>query len=376
MDRREYSNLRAMLEEVPDPRARRGRRYPWPLLLTLIAAALASGQRGGRAIGQWVREHAAALAATLEPPGGRLPSPTTLRRALRAVDADALEARVARFVAGLPTPPPPAATAPWVGQALDGKAVRGANRHGARLHLVSLARHGDGRVLAQRAVPHKGGEVSAAPHLLAGRDLTGTVTTTDALLATRALARQVRAQGGHYLMVVKGNRAAVVRGIETYFAGPPRRPADQAITVGKGHGRLEERTLERRLVPPHAVGWPGIAQVLRRTCRRLILATGAVQEEVTYAVTSLPAPAGAAVAEALWRGHWAIENRAHHVRDVTWGEDAGQQRAGSAPQALAALRNALLGLLRALGWTNIADALRHYGATPLRALRLLSLAPR
>jgi len=376
MDSRQYTSLQAALSDVPDPRQARGQRYGWPFLLTLIAAAVVSGQRSVRAIGQWVQEHADELVATLAPPRGCVPSTDTLRRAVRRVDADALEERLAGFLAAVPSPPPPPATAPWVGQALDGKAVRGANRHGARLHLVGLVRHGDGRVLAQRAVPHKRGEVSAAPQVLAGRDLAGTVTTTDALLATRGLARQIRAQGGHYLMVVKGNRAAVRRGIDTYFFGPPGRTADRAATVGKGHGRLEERTLERRLVPPHACDWPGIAQVLRRTCRRVILATGEVQEETTYAVTSLPAAAGAAVLEALWRGHWTIENRVHYPRDVSWGEDAGQQRVGAAPQALAALRNALLSLLRALGWTSIADALRHYGATPHRALALLILTPR
>ncbi len=57
------------------------------------------------------------------------------------------------------------------------------------------------------------------------------------------------------------------------------------------------------------------------------------------------------------------------------GEDAGQQRVGSTPQALAALRNGLLSLLRHLGWTNIADALRHYGAYAPRALHLLGALP-
>jgi hypothetical protein len=47
---------------------------------------------------------------------------------------------------------------------------------------------------------------------------------------------------------------------------------------------------------------------------------------------------------------------------VSLGEDAGQQRAGNIPQALAALRNGVLSLLRSLGWANIADALRRYGA--------------
>jgi len=40
-----------------------------------------------------------------------------------------------------------------------------------------------------------------------------------------------------------------------------------------------------------------------------------------------------------------------------------------------ALRNALLSLLRAQGWANIAAALRHYGAYTERALTLLGALP-
>ncbi|MDQ5853321.1 MAG: hypothetical protein M3380_14880, partial [Chloroflexota bacterium] len=67
-----------------------------------------------------------------------LPSPATLRRALRAIDVTALEARLAQFAQELPPPPPPAETAPWQGQAVDGKAVRGAQGYRDKLHLVSL----------------------------------------------------------------------------------------------------------------------------------------------------------------------------------------------------------------------------------------------
>ncbi len=68
----------------------------------------------------------------------------------------------------------------------------------------------------------------------------------------------------------------------------------------------------------------------------------------------------------------AIENRVHYVRDVTMGEDAHQIRSGNAPQMLAALRNSIIGLIRNKGWTNIADALRHYGASAHCALMLIA----
>ncbi len=66
----------------------------------------------------------------------------------------------------------------------------------------------------------------------------------------------------------------------------------------------------------------------------------------------------------------------HYVRDVTFGEDAGQAYRGHTPQTLAALRNAVLTLLRAAGWTRIADALRHYAAHLDETLALIGVPAR
>jgi predicted transposase YbfD/YdcC len=379
MDAPQYSDLLAALRAVPDPRQRRGRRHTWPLLLTLIAAALASGERNLRAVGQWVTEHADELVTILDPPRRRLPSVATLRRALRIVDLTALERCLAALAVEAPSAEDAAGT-PWIGLAVDGKAVRGANRHGAAVHLVGLVRHGDGAVLGQVAVAAKSNEITAVPRLLADRDLTGTVTTLDALLTQRGIAAQIRAQGGHDLMAVKPNQPELHAAIDGLFMTPPLAAAADrvgaATTGGAGHGRLERRRLERSAALTGYLDWPDAQQVLRRTCRRVILATGEIQEESTYGVTSLPPDlATPAQIEALWRGHWTIENRIHDVRDLTLGEDACQVRVGAAPQALAARRNALLTRLRVLGWTLIPDALRHYGAYAHRALALLSASP-
>jgi hypothetical protein len=97
-----------------------------------------------------------------------------------------------------------------------------------------------------------------------------------------------------------------------------------------------------------------------------------VRHEVTYGLTSLSRrEALPEHVEWFWRQHWTIENRDHYVRDDTMGEDRGQIHTGSAAQALAALRNAVIALIRYRGWTNIAEALRHYGSSPQRALHLI-----
>ena len=72
-------------------------------------------------------------------------------------------------------------------------------------------------MLGQAAVDAKTNEITAVPTLLAGRDLTGTVTTMDALLTQRELAKQILSQGGHYLMVVKKNQPLLYWAAELVF---------------------------------------------------------------------------------------------------------------------------------------------------------------
>jgi hypothetical protein len=77
----------------------------------------------------------------------------------------------------------------------------------------------------------------------------------------------------------------------------------------------------------------------------------------------------------LARGQWQIENRAHWVRDVTFGEDASQVRQGHGPQVMATLRNLAISLLRLGGHDNIARGVRWTGRDPTgtRALGLLGV---
>ena len=91
-------------------------------------------------------------------------------------------------------------------------------------------------------------------------------------------------------------------------------------------------------------------------------------------LTSLPAHTPAATALRATRRHWQIEHRVHWPRDVTRGEDACQVRSGRAPQALAAVRNAVVGLLHQHRVPNLAAALRtNAWGGPAAVLALLGL---
>jgi predicted transposase YbfD/YdcC len=116
--------------------------------------------------------------------------------------------------------------------------------------------------------------------------------------------------------------------------------------------------------------WPGLQQVFQ--IHRVRQLPGKTEEETVYGITSLsPAAAGPERLLALARGHWGIENRLHGVRDVTLGEDACRVRSGSAPQALAALRNVCVHLLEGVRAASKAAALRRFAARPREALALL-----
>ena len=165
----------------------------------------------------------------------------------------------------------------------------------------------------------------------------------DALLTQQPIARQILAQGGHYLMIVKANQPSLSAAIALLFRTPPvpARPGEllDAQTGGKGHGRLERRLLSSSTALTGYLDWPGAAQVMRRTCRRLNLRSGLLETKTTYGITSLPRElAEPKQLEQFWRGHWTIENCLHYVRDETLGEDRCQVHSGHAPQALAAFR--------------------------------------
>ncbi|MFF5161337.1 transposase family protein [Streptomyces sp. NPDC000348] len=95
---------------MPDPRARRGIRYPWTALLTAAAAAVLAGAVSLTAIGEWVADAPQRVLALLgfrpDPLTGliRPPPATTVRLVLAA--GDALDRAIGRFLQERKAPAP------------------------------------------------------------------------------------------------------------------------------------------------------------------------------------------------------------------------------------------------------------------------------
>ena len=288
-------DLLVVLAAVSDPRKSRGVRHR---LLTVLAAAVCAVLAGARsyvAIAEWAADLPISVRLRLGM-GHRAPSESTLPRVLQRVDADELDTAVSAWPARRVADPSPADAAAGTGPvraiALDGKTTRGARvRNGRAVHLLGVLDHTTGVVPGQTEVDATTNEITAFTPLLQRIDtacpLHGAVITADALHTQDRHARWLHDHGAHYVFIIKANRAT----LPAQLAELPCRDVpvvDQ--TRGRGHGRVETRTLQLTAVAagiefPHA----GLAaRTLRR--RRTISSAKKWSTETVYAITSLGIP--------------------------------------------------------------------------------------
>jgi predicted transposase YbfD/YdcC len=226
-------------------------------------------------------------------------------------------------------------------------------------------------------------ELSAAPRLLDRIRplLRGRTVSGDALYCQKALCQQLREAGADYLLAVKANQPELLEDVALLFTDPPLGEHFlTACTVTKHGGRLEQRRLRASVVLAaylQKAGWPDVGLVLavETTVRWPAQPLRAPRQDVRYFLSSLPATTAPHALLRLVRQHWHIENRLHWPRDVTLGEDACQVRSGRAPQTLAALRNAVVGLLHLQAHANCAASIRACAwSSPAQLFSLLGLA--
>ena len=170
---------------------------------------------------------------------------------------------------------------------------------------------------------------------------------------------------------MKGNQAELLELSEWAFSYPGNQ-ADSLFSHSEVRsGEVWSWEVESRTVPEGMMtSLAEVRQVIR--CQRTIVdkASGEISREIDDAVTNLSAAAASAAdLYRYWRGHWEIENRSHHKRDVVFGEDSCRSRKGA--QVLAALRNLIIGLIHLKQGRAVKRAVRRFQAHPEQVLALL-----
>jgi predicted transposase YbfD/YdcC len=381
------ASLYCAFEQVTDGRKKKGKRYPLPLLLTLLLLGKLAGETSVNGIVDWIKERQGWLRGQLNWPK-RFPTNSTYSEALARCDAEQIVTVIAsvllkaRAVEQCGTEPSRLQAQKQeevlTHVAMDGKTLRGTLGHESEgqpsVHLLSLYECHSGIVLTQRAVRSKENEISAAAALIHPAFVKGRIISTDAMHTQKKWCACVHGSGGYYLTIVKKNQPQMYQDLLDFFDDPDAEQEEWQYShkVQKGHGRLEIRELwaSTQMNAWFETEWAGIAQVFR--LRRQVQDREKVREETVYGVTNLPRKkANASRLLALQQAHWRIENRLHYRRDVTLGEDACQVRMTGAPEALAALNGGVLALMDWLQISNVASQMRHFCAHPEDALQLL-----
>jgi predicted transposase YbfD/YdcC len=338
--------LKHCFADLPDPRVvgRCDHRLLDVIAITLLAVMSGAEdwpdiEQFGIARREWLRKF-------LELPGG-IPSHDTFRRVFGLLDRNQFAAHLFRWTQALHE-----ATGGKV-IAIDGKTLRRslAKKSGkAALHLVTAWCTENGLTLGQIACQEKSNEITAIPELLKLLSLKGCTVTIDAMGCQKEIAEDIREQGGHYVLALKGNQSSLQedmqhlarQALDGDLAGPGQ---DRQETEERGHGRCEQRGCYVVEIPadhPQRQAWKDLRTLAIVTSGRQI--GGEETWETRLYVSSHP-PRAAKLADAI-RRHWSIENSQHWVLDITFAEDARRQQDRHGAANLAAVRRLALSLLR------------------------------
>jgi predicted transposase YbfD/YdcC len=326
---------------LPDPRINRTKKHRLDDILAITLCAVICGadsfeeiERFGDARHDWLK-------GFLELPNG-IPSHDTFNRVLAALDRKTFAACFGKWMAEL------CAATGLRAIAVDGKAVRAApgDTFSGCLHLVSAWATENGVALGQVAVADGSHEIAAVPELLRVLDLTGALVTLDAAGCRKETLKQIRAQGGDYLVTVKGNQPALQKAVHAALdraCGAEFAGCDMASSVEDGHGRHEERYVTVVRDPGGLpAGWPDVGAVVVVGRERQV--GGRNASTAHFYITSLRATAEELAGYV--RGHWGVENGLHWCLDVTFREDANRTRDTNAGANLGVIRRVAASLLK------------------------------
>jgi predicted transposase YbfD/YdcC len=240
---------------------------------------------------------------------------------------------------------------------LDGKTVQASfDRATASspLHMLSAwCSDNGGLVMGQIKTDTKSNEITAIPELLQLLALTGCIVTMDAMGCQTAIAAQIRAQGGDYLLALKANHKKAYKAVKTHFHQEIehhlawRNETNFFDAFDDTHGRTVRRrvwTITGLTGLPQLAKWPGLQAVIAVETIRMAHKHAPVTSDYRFYLSSLGRSATTFVT--LIRQHWDIDNKLHWSLDVTFNEDRCRIRKDHAAENMVALRHVALNLLR------------------------------
>ena len=325
---------------LPDPRLDRKKLHKLQDIIFITIGAVICGCDTWEDIAEWAEIREDWLSTLLELPNG-IPSHDTINRVFSLIDPQAFQQCFVDWVKSVSTI--------TEGQiiSIDGKRLRNSGENGSKsiIHMVSAWSNANNMVLAQQKVGDKSNEITAIPALLEMLDLHGCLVTIDAMGCQKTIAKAITDKGANYILAVKDNQGRLLDDIKEAFSS--QQPDQQHSQINTGHGRIEKRTCSIITDTEWICDekqWRNLHTLIRIESERTLKATGAMEKQVRYYISSRVADAQ--TFNNAIREHWGIENKLHWVLDVAFGEDKSSKRAGHAAENFSFIAKIALNLLK------------------------------
>lgn len=351
------SKLIAILKQVKDFRNDRGQRHPLWFILLIAILGLMNGYLGYRALGDFAKAHQETLTRHFGIPTGKVPSYSTIRRAMMGIDCDQLIELFNRWASQLQ----PSDESDWL--AIDGKCLRSTVR-GYRhksvnsRSIVSCFSQESGLVLSMKQLERTKSEQRCVQELLRVLPFKDQVFTLDAFHCQKKTVKAIISSGNDYLIVVKKNQRTLYELLEN--TAQTVAPQSQHQSLDVGHGRQIVRTVSVFPIPEklqsvwlHSQSFVKVERSGNRGRRFK------PYHQIVYYLSSRQETAP--VFANKIRGHWNIENRLHWVKDVLFQEDASPIRQSQPACNISILKTIGINLFRSLGFLSITEGQRWLG---------------
>jgi len=345
----EQSAFMQFFSILPDPRKIRNQLYPLSDIISTAILAILCGYEDWEDVSLWTEENLPwlqSLGICLE----GAPSHDTYNRFFRFLDPDVMQACFIRWTQSL------------IGKvkgiiAIDGKTLRGSSEKASDLdaiHMVSAFAAENEIILGQLKTRGKGKELEGIELILQLIDIEGTTVTIDAGGCHKKIAELIRSKKADYIFGLKGNQGTLLAEAENFFSQvlsmreeewESECECDYFVSEEKSRNRREKREIWATSSLewlPQKTEWQDLKTIVCLKSTRTI--DKETSTELRFYISSKEAMAESFGKDI--RSHWGIENKVHHVLDVTYNEDTCRVRKDNGAENFSILRRATQNMAR------------------------------
>ena len=230
----------------------------------------------------------------------------------------------------------------------DGKVIRGSFdnfKDQTAIQFLTIFCRNNSLILAHEEVKCKTNEIPVAQKIIEELNKKNVIYTCDAMSCQTKTLKTVKDSGSDIIVQVKKNQKTLlnkcieVAGVSSYL--------DISMQLSsKEHGRIESRTATTFSPIGLDDKWKNVRSIIEVKRQRTVFNTKTKQWKdkgnTSYYISTINLSAERC--NEIIRGHWAIENVNHNVKDVAMTEDASRIRVN--PQNIARLRSFALNIMR------------------------------